>query len=306
MTIEKSLAFLVEEHNFQYKSNAFRELKGFQGPFYTYSFYNEHGCFTVLYTFQRNEIEYYVSKTYSKDKEVLLSKNISQQVFDELKQKRKKHSNLLKSNNTLIAEIVKEQIKANGEFWGIKVDSTDNNAHTESQKPKKKITALSLPHLRSYVVINGLLCVFTSMFYHMLAMDKGDTSRVFNIVMVVLLTIATPTVLLLTTLSGWSAIVHFDTEKVTKRRWFKKWHWYWDDITEVECEMRRTFTLITNAFPPNVTLKCSSHDHAITFPLNSYIAKNFKKLCPNKQLVQHLKELLAECDFFFLGGFNID
>lgn len=96
MTIEKSLAFLVEEHNFQYKSNTFRELKGFQGPFYTYSFYNEHGCFTVLYTFQRNEIEYYVSKTYSKDKEVLLSKNISQQVFDELKQKRKKTFQLVK------------------------------------------------------------------------------------------------------------------------------------------------------------------------------------------------------------------
>lgn len=118
----KVYEFLIKEYHFKYAVNKFSSFLGFEGPFYAYSFFNSHGCFTILHAFQRNEFEYYVSTMYSDKKEILLAKNISQTVFDLLIQKRKNPKNWFRSENLLISQIIKQEINEKGKFWDIKVD----------------------------------------------------------------------------------------------------------------------------------------------------------------------------------------
>jgi hypothetical protein len=123
MSIENSLRFLQEQYGLSYGFQTFKKdvTENFYGPMNTYSFYNETGCFTIYHAVQRNEWEYYLSKKYSQNQAELLSQNISQIVFTAIGKKRKSLKNLFRSENTIIADIIKEQISINGEFYGIKV-----------------------------------------------------------------------------------------------------------------------------------------------------------------------------------------
>ncbi len=126
MNVEKDFKILIEKYGFKYGFNNFPSFHGFSGPFFTYSIYNEYGCFTILLSVQRNEEEYYVSKKFANNKDVLLfEQQISQQVFKLLKRLRKNPLNWFRRDNALLAGYITNEIKKNGEFFGIKVK---NNA----------------------------------------------------------------------------------------------------------------------------------------------------------------------------------
>ena len=72
----KYLGFLVTEYNMQFKAQEFDEYLGFHFMSYTYSFYNENGCFTIHHIPQRGETGWFVSKTISEDQYELLKKEI--------------------------------------------------------------------------------------------------------------------------------------------------------------------------------------------------------------------------------------
>ncbi len=121
MNAEKIFKVLIDKYNFKYGFNNFSCFNGFLGPFYAYSFYNEYGCFTILHAVQRNEIEYYVSKKFSDNQGILFETQISEKVFIILKKLRKKPLNWFKSDNVLLADYIVDEIKTNGDFFGIKV-----------------------------------------------------------------------------------------------------------------------------------------------------------------------------------------
>ncbi len=75
--INKYLNFLVTDFNLSYKLQKFNEFKGFCGPVYAYSFYNDKGCFTIHYIAQRDEIGFYKSKNISPDQNLLMENEIN-------------------------------------------------------------------------------------------------------------------------------------------------------------------------------------------------------------------------------------
>ena len=121
MNAEKDFKILIDKFDFQYGFNIFSSFNDFLGPFYAYSFYNEYGCFTILHAVQRNEIEYYVSKEFSKKQEILFDMKISEQIFKLLKHLRKNPLNWFKRDNVLLVNYIADEIKKKGEFFGIKI-----------------------------------------------------------------------------------------------------------------------------------------------------------------------------------------
>ena len=125
MNVEKNFKFLFDKYHFKYGYNNFSSFYDFLGPFDAYSFYNEYGCFTILYAVQRNEVEYYISKEFSNKQKILFEINISEQIFKILKNLRKNLLNLVKKDNVLLSNYIVEQIEKNGEFFGIKVKNNN-------------------------------------------------------------------------------------------------------------------------------------------------------------------------------------
>ncbi len=121
MNLEKVFKFLIDKYGFKFEFNNFSTFQDFLGPFYAYSFYNKYGCFTILYAVQRNEIEYYVSKEFSREQEILFEVKISDQVFKILKHLRMNPLNWFKRDNVLVANYIASEIKKKGEFFEIKV-----------------------------------------------------------------------------------------------------------------------------------------------------------------------------------------
>ena len=121
MSVNKFFKFLIDKYDFKYGFNNFSSFYGFLGPFFSYSFYNEYGCFTILHAVQRNEIEYYVSKGFSNKQEILFEVQISDRVFKILKQLRKNPLNWFKKDNVLIANYIANEISEKGEFFGVKI-----------------------------------------------------------------------------------------------------------------------------------------------------------------------------------------
>ncbi len=125
MKVEKDYKFLVDKYGFKYEYNGFSSYFSLTGAFSAYSFYNEYGCFTVLHAVQRNEIEYYISKEFSKKQEILIEKLISETVFLLLRYLRRNPRNWFKRDDVLLAEYIVDQIEKKGEFFGIKVKIND-------------------------------------------------------------------------------------------------------------------------------------------------------------------------------------
>ncbi len=123
MNLEKDFKFLIEKYDFKYGFNNFSSFYDFLGPFNAYSFYNEYGCFTILHAVQRNEMEYYISKTFSNKQEVLFEVKVSEQVFKILKRLRINPLNWFKRDNVLVVDYIVDEIKKNGKFFGIKVNN---------------------------------------------------------------------------------------------------------------------------------------------------------------------------------------
>ena len=126
MNIEKDFKLLITNYDFKFGYNIFPSYDGFLGPFNAYSIYNDCGCFTILHAVQRNEIEYFVSKEFSREQKVLLETIISEQVFKILKLLRRNPLNWLKSDHSLIANYISNEIKTKGEFFWIRAKDKNN------------------------------------------------------------------------------------------------------------------------------------------------------------------------------------
>lgn len=120
MNIEKDFNFLITNYNFEFGHNNFSSYDGFLGPFNAYSFYNDCGCFTIVHAIQRNEIEYFVSREFSREQKVLLGTKISEQIFKILKLLRRNPLNWFKSDHTLLADYIMNEINTKEEFFRIK------------------------------------------------------------------------------------------------------------------------------------------------------------------------------------------
>ena len=111
----KYLGFLVTEYNMQFKAQEFDEYLGFHFMSYTYSFYNENGCFTIHHIPQRGETGWFVSKTISEDQYELLKKEIIQSLYVH------EQTWIWRIGIKNLARSIRSQIARSGEFFGIKV-----------------------------------------------------------------------------------------------------------------------------------------------------------------------------------------
>lgn len=129
MKIKDKFCFLLNEYGFSYSKQVFpKDLTGFfWGPMIAYSFYNAYGCFTIHHALQRNEWDYYVGN-FSSDQSILLARCINEEIFDaERKRRWASLRNIFKSEFSIISDILRDQIMADGEFFGIKVLEGNQN-----------------------------------------------------------------------------------------------------------------------------------------------------------------------------------
>ena len=94
----------------------FDEFLGFAGPIYTYSFFNQYGCFTLLVIVQLNEWYWYVSEQFSTELEELVQTEIVQTSLG-------KRVWLSSSMLSCLSLSIKQQIKFDGSFFGIKIQN---------------------------------------------------------------------------------------------------------------------------------------------------------------------------------------
>lgn len=113
--ILKYLGFLVKEYNMQFKFQTFGNFGPFYGPFDYYSFYNEHGCYTIENAVQRGEWGMYKSKEVYDNPNSLTVYGIDERKY--LKKGYFTSGGWLKA----VAQTIKEQIQKEGAIWGITV-----------------------------------------------------------------------------------------------------------------------------------------------------------------------------------------
>ena len=111
----KHLNFLHEEFGFNFKFQSFEDYKGFSGPVDTYSFYNQHGCFTLHNIVQCNEWRWFISQKFSNDQYDLLQQEINPSMY--ISTDCWLYSTILKR----LAASAKVQIRTTGCLFGIKV-----------------------------------------------------------------------------------------------------------------------------------------------------------------------------------------
>lgn len=120
-TVLKILGFLNEEYGMKFHFQSFDVYMGFRGPINTYSFYNDHGCFTLHHVVQRGEWGWYVSSKIHTNLCELLTKEIRQSDYIQ-------HSTISYKNHLkMLAAIIRKQVESSQQFFGIIVN-TDNNS----------------------------------------------------------------------------------------------------------------------------------------------------------------------------------
>jgi hypothetical protein len=110
----KHLGFLLTEYNMQFKAQKFN-VYGYISS-YTYSFYNNNGCFTIRNIPQRDDTGWYVSGVFSEDENELLEKHIIQGLYIQGQYW------LWGTGIKRLAASIRSQIAASGDFFGIKVE----------------------------------------------------------------------------------------------------------------------------------------------------------------------------------------
>ena len=129
--IENSFGFLVKEYNLKSCYQVFDHCFDGNRRVYTYSFYNDGGCFTIHNLPQRGELDFYYAKHFSHDRKALCEKVIDVSVVE--KSIWQKNSKVLGFKNPFfwrsgkrvlctLAEVIRRQIESRGEFFGIKVN----------------------------------------------------------------------------------------------------------------------------------------------------------------------------------------
>ena len=113
--ILKHLGFLKEDHGFSFGFQSFGDYYGFCGPIDAYSFYNQHGCFTLHNIVQKGEWTWYLSKGYSTNQYGLLEQKIDPSLY--IATKCWLYSTVLKR----LSISIKNQIKDSGKFFDIPV-----------------------------------------------------------------------------------------------------------------------------------------------------------------------------------------
>lgn len=136
--IEKAFEFLVKDCGLKYKYQAFYDAfhDGRGWNIFTYSYYNESGCFTIHTMPQRGELDFYYSEKISTNFENLYEKSINVATIE--KEIWEKHSKIWIFNRPFfwwstrrvvqaLAEVLKVHIAKHGEFCGIKIDDNMQN-----------------------------------------------------------------------------------------------------------------------------------------------------------------------------------
>lgn len=133
--IEKAFEFLVRDYGLKYEYQAFFDAfnDGRGWNIFTYSYYNESGCFTVHTLPQRGELDFYCSENFSTNYQNLYERNINIYITTLEEEIWKKHSKIWIFNKPFfwcstrrvtqaVADVLKVHIEKFGEFYGIKVD----------------------------------------------------------------------------------------------------------------------------------------------------------------------------------------
>ena len=115
-SVLKLLEFLIKEYQMKYIFQSFDEYMGFHGPINTYSFYNEHGCFTVLQVVQRGEWGWYTSKKVHENLHDLLETEIRQSDFTQ------QSTFSYKRNLKILGTVIRKQVETAQHFFGIAID----------------------------------------------------------------------------------------------------------------------------------------------------------------------------------------
>ena len=111
----KYLGFLVTEYNMRFEAREFNEYLGFHFWTYTYSFYNDNGCFTIHDIPQRDETMWYVSGSFSEDQYKLLEKKVIKVLYI------REQFWFFRTGMKKLAASIRAQIAASGEMFGIRV-----------------------------------------------------------------------------------------------------------------------------------------------------------------------------------------
>ena len=69
--------FLVTDFSFDYCKTIYPDYKGFPGPIYVYSFYNDNGCLSFHFIAQKDELGLYTADQYSDHQYQLLQREVS-------------------------------------------------------------------------------------------------------------------------------------------------------------------------------------------------------------------------------------
>ena len=113
-TVLKHMGFLLTEYNVQFKAQKFNFFGNFWS--YTYSFYNENGCFTIRHIPQKDDTGWYVSDAFSEVEDELLQKHLIQGLYIQGPYW------LWGTGIKRLAASIRSQIAASGDFFGIKVE----------------------------------------------------------------------------------------------------------------------------------------------------------------------------------------
>jgi len=122
MNIEQQFNFL-KKYGFEFKEQIFNNVYNSYFTVHTYSFYNEDGCFTIYSLPQRGEWDYFCSKKFSTVMNDLLASRLD--VYGQesamWNRARKTWFYTMKKELSLLADVIKHQIKDKNEFYGIKI-----------------------------------------------------------------------------------------------------------------------------------------------------------------------------------------
>ena len=125
MDIEKTFKFLVDDYNLNYACQEFNDCYGGNWTIATHSYYNQTGCFTIQFLYQRSELGFYYSKAYSSKLKCLCEKRIDEQaacpeIWFEAKKRFFFACRPQLYLNTL-AQVIKQQIKDTNSFFGVSI-----------------------------------------------------------------------------------------------------------------------------------------------------------------------------------------
>lgn len=130
MDFKKEFAALAQKKNLSYQFQEFKNCFGGDWVVWTYSLYNDSGCFTVSYWTQREEVDFYYAEKFSTDRKELCAKPIN--VFEAEQEIWRKNKRIWIFNNPFfycspkriikaLIEVINSLIEKNNEFFGIKL-----------------------------------------------------------------------------------------------------------------------------------------------------------------------------------------